>query len=129
MKDSLITGFTTGAAVGAAGGVAVNKKDRGKSAAIGAITGGVLGLIISNYTHSHLKKRDAKIRRSTLFNLDKYDVAAPKNHHIKGEHGITMPVIDSDYIEEHTSSDGKKLIEGHRVWIIKEDSQWTPKKK
>ncbi len=34
-------------------------------------------------------------------------------------------MVEQDYIETHVQ-DSKRLIEGHRVWSISEESQWTP---
>ena len=128
MKDSLLVGFTSGAAIGAAGGLAVDRRDRTKSAAIGALTGGIIGTAIAHFTHKGLERRDATTRRETLFNLDKNEVSTPAHGAAPGAtHGLTLPLVDSEIIEEHVSPDGRRLIEKHRVWTIRQDSQWTRK--
>lgn len=127
MKDSLVTGIGAGAVVGAAGSSATYKgQKKGKAAISGALIGAAIGGLTSYFIHDGLKKRDAKTRRETIFNLDKHNVSAPRGYQMQGNHGITMPVVEGEVIEEHVSPDGKRLIESHRIWHIKEDAQWVP---
>ena len=127
VKDSLLTGLVSGAAIGAAGGSTMKSKNRNKSIAVGALVGAALGTLIGHSVHKDLKKRDAQVRRDTLFNLDKFDVSQPNGRRFQGERGLTLPIVDSEYIDEHVTEDGTKLIEGHKVWKIQEGVQWIPK--
>lgn len=129
MKGSLMTGIGTGAALGAGGGAVTGSKNKGKSAATGALIGAAVGGLTSYFFHKHQKKKEDRVRRETLFNLDKHNVSMPRGYtaqHGVG-HGVTMPVVESEWVE--TQVKGKKLVEGHRIWIITEDAQWLPSKK
>ncbi len=127
MKESIITGAGLGAAGGAATGASMFVRNRGKGALTGALTGAVIGAIGSYFIHNGMKKRDDKIRKETLFNLDKFNVSSPQGSTYKGHHQLTMPVVEGKWIE--TQVKGSKLVEGHRVWIITETPQWIPAKK
>jgi len=124
MSDSLILGIGSGAAVGAA--ISPQEQhDRGKNAAIGAAVGGLSAYLI----HKGIKKREEKIRRETLLNLDKFDVSKPTTTNptsipTSGGHFLTKPVVDMEWIE--TQAQGERLIEGHRVWKIIEKPKWIP---
>ena len=122
MKKSLVTGMTSGAVIGATSGVVVGK--RKKDALAGMLIGGIVGGVASYFIHGGLEKRDKIIRKDTLLNLEKFDVSTPYNNNGGGEHGLSMPTVESEWIE--TKVKGKKLIEGHRIWIISEDPKWLP---
>ena len=124
MRESLTLGVSTGAATGAVAGASLSQ-DRGKGALKGALIGGAVSGIASYFIHKGLKKRDQKTRQETLFNLDKFGVDYPKNYSQGSGPGLSMPVVESQWVD--TQVQGKKLIEGHRVWIISEDPQWIPK--
>ncbi len=124
MSDSLILGIGSGAAAGA---VVSNRGqgDQGTGAAIGAVVGGLSAYLI----HKGVEKREEKIRRETLLNLDKFDVSKPsKSGTVSipsgGGHFLTKPVVDMEWIE--TQVQGDKLVEGHRVWKIIEKPKWIP---
>lgn len=124
MSDSLILGIGSGAAVGAM--IAQQKQsDAGKAAGTGAVIGGISAYLI----HKGIKKREEKIRRETLLNLDKFDVStppkpSPNSNSESGGHFLTKPVVDMEWIE--TQVHGDRLIEGHRVWKIIEKPKWIP---
>ena len=123
MKESLTIGIGTGMATGAVAGSTMNK-DRGKGALQGALIGGAISGIASYFIHKGLDRRDQKTRRETLFNLDKFGVDYPKNYSTGNNPGLSMPVVESQWVD--TQVKGKKLVEGHRVWIISEEPQWIP---
>ncbi|MFT6631905.1 MAG: hypothetical protein ACJAS4_001866 [Bacteriovoracaceae bacterium] len=123
MRESLTLGISTGAATGAVAGASLNKNN-GKGALQGALVGGAISGIASYFIHKGLKKRDQKTRRETLFNLDKFGVDYPKNYSTGNGPGLSMPVVESEWVD--TQVKGKKLVEGHRVWIISEEPQWIP---
>lgn len=130
MKESLVLGIGSGAATGAITGSVIVDKNRGQAALQGALLGGVIGGIASYFIHGSVQKRDDLIRRETLFNLEKFNVSAPSpsSYSIPFSQGsgpeITSPKVEMQWID--TQVQGKKLIEGHRVWIMTEDAQWIP---
>lgn len=127
MRDSLVVGTTSGAAAGAIAGASMNKQARRKGALQGALVGGAISAVASYFIHKGLEKRDNKVRRKTLFNLDKFGVDYPQNFSQDYSPTISKPVVESQWID--TQVKGKKLIEGHRVWIISEEPQWLPSSK
>lgn len=127
MKETVSLGAGTGALTGAGASLMLSNKD-GKAAATSAAIGAVVGGIASYFIHGSLKKRDAKIRKTTLFNLEKFDVYQGGRATRNGSNtpfSVSPARVEQDYIETHIQ-DGKRLIEGHRVWTISEDSQWIP---
>lgn len=73
MRESLILGAGTGAVVGGIVG-GQGSGDRGENAIQGAVIGGVAAGLVSYFIHGALEKRDTKVRRETLMNLEHYDV-------------------------------------------------------
>lgn len=128
LKGSLATGIGVGAATGAGVGAISRGEGKGKAALTGALIGAAVGGISSYFLHKERKKRDARIRRETLFNLDRNEVSYPKGFTPKKSygHGVTMPLVESEWID--TQVKGKSLIEGHRIWRITEEAQWVPEK-
>ena len=126
MKRTLMTGAITGATTGTFAGAVVAKKDKKEASVKGALIGGILGLGLSWFAHKRLEKRDHKTRRELLLNLERFGVGEPK---AKGKAGpvLSSPVVDSEWVE--TKVEDNKLIEGHRVWVIKENPQWVPNQK
>lgn len=124
MSDSLVLGIGTGAIVGAA--IAQNgQSDTGSGAAIGVALGGLSAYLI----HKGVERREERIRRDTLLNLEKFDVSAPMKPGTVsiptgGGHYLTKPAVDMEWID--TQVQGDKLIEGHRVWRIIEKPKWIP---
>lgn len=78
MKESLVFGTGAGAATGAITGAAMTPpKYRTKMALQGALVGGLIGGIASFFMQKQVEKRDEKVRRETLFNLEKFNVSRP----------------------------------------------------
>lgn len=66
------------------GGIAGNQspgQDKSENVLKGAVIGGIVGGLASYAIHGSVESRDAKVRRDTLLNLEKYDVL--------GREGIT----------------------------------------
>jgi len=128
MRNSISVGIGSGAFAGAVSGAAFTDGNKGKAAFQGALIGGAIGGIASYFIHGSLQKRDENIRRETLFNLDKFNVSASTSFSTAGNGpGITVPKVEAQWID--TQVQGKKLVEGHRVWVITEDPQWVPNAK
>jgi hypothetical protein len=124
MSDSLILGASSGAATGAI----ISNQTQGNSST-GAAVGALIGGISAYFIHKGIEKRDEKVRRQTLLNLEKFDVSTPPKSAAppiptSGGHFLTKPVVDMDWIE--TQVQGDKLVEGHRVWKIVEKPKWIP---
>jgi len=124
MTKSLAVGSISGAGSGLALGtvLAKDKSKRSKKQKLGAIVGAGVGAIGSYFLHKKMLSKEEKIRRNTLFNLEKFGVESiPK---LRGmPKSITKPIIKEKWID--TKVQGEKLIEGHRVWIIEENSKWN----
>ena len=76
-KDSITLGVISGSVAGAAGGKTFSHTERDKKAKIAAASGAVIGGILSYVIHNALEKRDAKVRRETLFNLENFGTSKP----------------------------------------------------
>jgi hypothetical protein len=126
MKESLIVGTGTGATAGAIGAFTMASRNKGQAAFQGALIGGAVGGIASYFLHKELEQRDDRTRRDTLFNLEKFNVSTPSSYQNSSTigPGLTVPKVDAQWVD--TQVQGKKLIEGHRVWVITEDAQWVP---
>ncbi len=128
MEKSVALGVFSGLATGAGVGLAAHARTRGTliTAGVGAAVGGLASYLI----HGEMEKRDDRTRRDTLFNLE--------NHGIRNSSGskanlsdvgnlLTSPEVEEDWVDTHT--DGKRLIEGHRVWSITDQSRWDLSRK
>jgi hypothetical protein len=129
MKESLITGVTSGAATGAITGSMSGGHNKGKGAATGALIGAAVGGLASYIIHGTLEKRDTKIRKRTLLNLDKFSVSRPsaKNSNAVQDFKISAPDVDKDCFDWEIKGD--KLVQQHCVWTIKGNSFWSPESK
>lgn len=124
MRESLVLGAGTGVATGAVTGAIMSSEHRGQGALIGALVGGAIGSISSYFIHKGVESRDEKVRRDTLFNLEKFNVSAPNTGSSDRGPRLSMPVVEGQWVD--TQVQGKKLVEGHRVWVISEEPQWMP---
>jgi hypothetical protein len=124
MRESIILGAGTGAASGAIGAATLADQKKGHAAVQGALIGGAIGSIFSFFFHRGIKKRDDRVRRETLFNLEKYNVSTPSGYQGSSGPGLTVPKVEAQWID--TQVQGKKLVEGHRIWVITEEPQWVP---
>lgn len=126
IKKSFVFGTGTGAAAGAIGASMLANNNKGQAALQGALVGGAIGGLASYFIHKGIDKRDERIRRETLFNLEKFNVSTPINLNKSNSEGpgMSIPKVEAQWVD--TQVQGKKLVEGHRVWIITEDPQWIP---
>ncbi len=125
MRDSMILGAGSGFAAGAVTGAMASSESKGTGAMIGGAIGAGVGLVAAYFTHKSLEDRDSKIRKDTLFSLEKFGVSDVPNQ------SSAVPAISFRVIEEQkveTNRQGNKVIEGHRIWILSDDSnvQYNP---
>ncbi len=87
-----------------------------QGAGIGAIVGGITGYII----HKVIDKKESQVRRETLFNLESHGISTGFDgvDLKKFNTFVSSPEVREDYVETHTVDDGRKLIQGHKVWTI-----------
>ena len=116
------------AGVGGTAGAVIGSKITGKNKKKSTIAGALIGAAVSGLAgfifHRSVEKKEDKIRRETLFNLDRFDVSTPQGFGFSTAHGVTAPKIESEWIP--TRVQGKKLIEGHKVWLITDETKWVP---
>ncbi len=74
MEHSVMLGAGSGLAAGTAGGLMFGGKHRTEATLICAGVGGVIGGLASYVIHGELEKRDDRIRRNTLFNLEYHGI-------------------------------------------------------
>ncbi|MDH5581849.1 MAG: hypothetical protein OEY33_08065 [Bdellovibrionales bacterium] len=116
-------GASVGALSGVLPGLVLNFRDKSKATSIGLLAGGALGAVGGYFVHRGLESRDSDVRKRTLLNLEEFGVSIPKNEVINSP-TLTKPIIESRWIDSEVQ--GKKLIEGHREWIISEEPKWVP---
>lgn len=121
MKASIITGAATGAVTGLVLGPAI---DRGASDAKlgGALIGATVGGIVSYFIHKGIDDRDAKVRKETLFNLDKYNVSRPSGS-TDYEYGLAAPSVETECYD--TEVKGDKLVQAHCESRIIGTPEWV----
>lgn len=121
MKESLILGVTSGAATGMImGPVVAAESPRAKLG--GALIGAVVGGVASYFVHQSLENRDSKVRKETLFNLDKYNVSRPVSSE-SSDYGVTSPGIETECFD--TEIRGDKLVEAHCESTITGKPGWV----
>lgn len=119
MKESVLLGIGSGAAGGSIIGATANFEDRGSGAIAGSLVGAVVGGLTSYFIHQGLESRDAEIRKDTLFGLDKFGVqGVPKGS--SAVPSVSFRVLEEQRIDTHRK--GNRVIEGHRVWVLSDDS-------
>ena len=117
MHKSLLTGVGVGIATGAVA-------SRGKGALAGALVGAAIGGVSSYLIHSALEKRDARTRKQTLLNLDKFSVSKPTSRHGVQDFRLSAPDVDKECFDWEVR--GNRLVQQHCVWTIRGNSSWLP---
>ena len=125
LHKSMLTGVGIGVGTGAVTSMAMTS---GKSAVKGALFGAALGVASSYLIHGALQKRDAKTRRQTLLNLDKFAVSAPtRGQHAFGQARVqdfrlSAPDVDKECFDWEVR--GNQLVQQHCVWTIRGNATW-----
>ena len=120
MRESLILGAGSGIAAGATvGAVASASGAKGSGALVGGLIGAAVGLGGAYFIQKGVEDHDSKVRKDTLFNLERFGVSdAPTQS--SSVPSVSFRVVEEQKIETHRQ--GNKIIEGHRVWMISDDS-------
>lgn len=119
MRDTLILGAGSGIAAGATVGAIADPGERLQGALIGGAIGAAVGLGSAYLIKSGLDNRDAEVRKETLFSLERFGVSEVP-HQGSSVPAITFPVVGEEKIETHRQ--GNKVIQGHHIWILGDDS-------
>lgn len=126
MKESLLLGGVSGAATGAAINNSVDR-DNPNAATNGALAGVVVGLAASYFIHEGLEKRDSRVRRETLLNLDKFNVSHPAVQESDEDFYVTAPKVETQCFDSDVR--GNKLIEAHCESVIVDRPEWVKRSK
>ncbi len=126
MKESLLLGAVSGAATGAAINNSVDR-DNPNAATNGALAGVVVGLAASYFIHEGLEKRDSRVRRETLLNLDKFNVSHPAVQESDEDFYVTAPKVETQCFDSDVR--GNKLIEAHCESVIVDRPEWVKRQK
>lgn len=126
MKESLLLGAVSGAATGAAINNTVDR-DNPNAATNGALAGVVVGLAASYFIHEGLEKRDSRVRRETLLNLDKFNVSHPAVQESDEDFYVTAPKVETQCFDSDVR--GNKLIEAHCESVIVDRPEWVKRSK
>ncbi len=131
---STLLGVGSGAGLGAMSAAALASKNHQqvtlRGAGVGALVGGLTGYLF----HKLVEKKETKVRRDTLFNLESHGISTGFDgvDLKKFNTFVTSPELREGYIETHTVDDGRKLIQGHKTWTIIGNPQFnlaSPKRK
>lgn len=122
MKDSITLGVVSGAATGAASASMFSHTDKGEKALSGAAVGALVGGIASYFIHGSLEKRDANVRRKTLFNLENFGVTE-RNSNSEGSPYLSKPQVEEVWVNPKVK--GSSYIEGHKEWRIINKPTWS----
>ncbi len=126
MKESLLLGAVSGGATGAAINNSVDR-DNPNAATNGALAGVVVGLAASYFIHEGLEKRDSRVRRETLLNLDKFNVSHPAVQESDEDFYVTAPKVETQCFDSDVR--GNKLIEAHCESVIVDRPEWVKRQK
>ena len=122
---SLLTGcatsnesLLTGAMIGGTAGTVLGHQHKGNSKGrmTGAIVGTALGGLVGYLSHKNKKKKRAK--KSTVREVEMVK--------INDNPFLTKPKVTMYW--EPDKIEGDKFIEKHRVWVLKNGSQWSKKR-
>lgn len=120
IEKSSLLGLTVGAGIGAIAEQGLDSNADKKSTTKSSIIGAVVGLSASYLLHKVINKREDKVRKETLFNLEAHGISQGFKPVVDSKYGnfVTNPHVKEDYIETHTTDDGRVLIQGHKRWVL-----------
>lgn len=121
MKESIVTGIVAGAATGLILGPVIDREGNDVKLG-GALIGAAVGGIASYFIHQGLEDRDAKVRKETLFNLDKFNVSRPSENVDYG-YGVASPGVETECFD--TEVRGGKLVQAHCESRIIGSPEWV----
>lgn len=118
-KTSLL-GLTVGGGIGAIADQGLNENTNKDSMIKNSIIGAVVGLGVGYLLHTFIDNREDKVRKETLFNLEAHGIDQDFKPVVDSEYGnfVTSPYVKEDYIDTHTTDDGRVLIQGHKRWVL-----------
>ena len=119
VRRAMLVGAGIGVGTGTVAGVATKG---GKGALTGALFGAVLGAASSYLIHGALQRRDAKTRKQTLLNLDKFAVSAPTRGQGVQDFRLSAPDVDQECFDWEVR--GNQLVQQHCVWTIRGNATW-----
>ena len=68
------------------------------------------------------RQRQREVDRNYVFNIDKLGRNWPRGYEVEGKFRGKGPEIE--YIKIPYQIDGSNLIEGHGVWVLKNNGRW-----
>ena len=74
MVSLLAASNPAGAVVGGVGGAILNYRNKGRNAAIGAASTGVVCALLAHILHGQLQRREERLKKDVLFQLDTFGV-------------------------------------------------------
>lgn len=124
VKESILTGVGAGAVTGFVLGPAV-ERNASDARLGGALIGAAVGGIAAYFVHKGLDDRDSRVRKETLFNLDKYNVSQPSGSGsgMDYEYGIAPAGVTTDCFP--TEIRGDKLVQAHCESKITGTPEWV----
>ena len=103
VKESIMTGVVSGAVAGLVLGPVIDRSSPDAKVG-GALIGAAVGGISAYFIHKGLDDRDAKTRKETLFNLDKFNVSRP-NTNLDYDYGVATPGVETECFETEVKGD------------------------
>ncbi len=121
MKESLVTGAAAGALTGLVLGPSIDRSAPDAKVG-GALIGAAVGSVAAYFIHNGVESRDARVRKETLFNLDKFNVSRPSSG-MEYEYGIAAPGVETECFD--TEVRGGKLVQAHCESRIIGTPEWV----
>ena len=120
IKKSITLGMVAGGTGGALSGGLIAQKRRGEAALTMGVIAALMGGASGYFIHRRIEKYGGKVRRETILNLESFS----RGGMIPVSGNVPWP--SPPKVEEYEIApkvEGKKLIGGHKVWVIKE-AKW-----
>ncbi len=120
IEKTTVLGLTVGASTGAIMEQGLNVNADQKSTIRRSVVGGLVGAGLGYLLHRIMNTREDRVRKETLFNLEAHGIDQGFKPVTESKYGsfVTSPDVKEDYIETHTTDDGRVLIQGHKRWVL-----------